>query len=405
MVDGSSRYRWYVLALSGATAALAVAAPTMAIPVLFSEIAGDLGLTLVQVGAVWGTVSFAGLFTSLAAGAVGDRFGTKRTISVACLLLGLTGAARGLSNGLAAMTATVFLNGLLSAAIPMNLHKVCAMWFPGRQLGAANAVVSGGMALGFMIGSLVSATVLAPCVGGWRGVLFLYGGIGALASLPWALARGGPDEGSRARGVGGGLSIGRALSHVARLRDVWGLGAALLGVGGGVQGVLGYLPLYLRDAGWSSAAADGSLAGFHAVSLIGVLPLALLSDRIGSRRGFLAAASVATACGIGLLAISDGAAVWIGVLIAGVVRDGYMAVFMTTVTEFEGVRAAYAGTAIGLAMTLSRIGALIAPPLGNALAGHGARWPFVLWAAMAALGLAALGGVRSGRRHALRAGS
>jgi len=391
----TSRYRWYVLTLSGLTATLAVAAPTMAIPVLFSAIAQDLGLSLVQVGAVWGTVSFAGLFTSLAGGMVGDRFGTKRTLAIACLLLGLTGAARGLSNGLAAMTVTVFLNGLLSATIPMNLHKVCAMWFSGRQLGSANAVVSGGMALGFMIGSLISATVLAPAVGGWRGVLFLYGGIGALVSLPWALARTAPGEVRCPEGGAMGLGIGRALFHVARLRNVWVLGMALLGVGGGIQGLLGYLPLYLRNAGWAPTQADASLAGFHAISLLAVLPLAFLSDRIRSRRGLLAAASLLTVCGIGLLSLADGVIIWIAVLMAGAVRDGYMAVFMTTVTELEGVSAAHAGTAIGLAMTLSRVGALIAPPLGNSLAVYGARMPFVLWAAMALLGLAALGFLRS----------
>lgn len=163
------RYGRYMLTLSGLTAALAVAAPTMAMPVLFAEIAEDLGLSLVQVGAVWGTAGFAGLFASLSGGMIGDRFGTKRTLAVACLLLGLTGASRGLSNGLVTMALTVFLHGLLTAVIPLNLHKVCATWIPGRRLGSANAVVSGGMALGFTIGSLISATVLSPWLAGWGG--------------------------------------------------------------------------------------------------------------------------------------------------------------------------------------------------------------------------------------------
>ncbi|MBU1049438.1 MFS transporter, partial [Candidatus Bipolaricaulota bacterium] len=175
-----SRDRWGMLALSGATATLVVAAPSMAMPVLFSEIVADLGLTLVQVGAVWGMVAFAGLFTGLAGGIVGDRFGTKRTLVLACLLLGLAGASRGLSQDLISMAFTTFLAGLLSAAIPMNLHKVCALWFSGKQLATANAVISGGMALGFMIGSLISATLLSPWLGSWRHVLFLYGGIAVL---------------------------------------------------------------------------------------------------------------------------------------------------------------------------------------------------------------------------------
>jgi len=93
---GHSVYRWYMLTLSGLTATLAVAAPSMAMPVLFAEIAADLHLTLVQVGAIWGTVSFAGLFAGLAGGMIGDRFGTKKTLAIACLLIGLAGASRGL---------------------------------------------------------------------------------------------------------------------------------------------------------------------------------------------------------------------------------------------------------------------------------------------------------------------
>ena len=400
-----SKYRWVMLALSGATATLAVAAPSMALPVLFSEIAEDLRLSLVQIGAIWGIVSFAGLFAGLAGGMIGDRFGTKRTLAVACFLIGLAGASRGLSNSLVTMTITVFLTGLMSAVIPMNLHKVCALWFSGKKLGSANAVISAGMALGFMIGSLISSTVLSPWLGSWRNVLFFYGGIAVLISIPWAFTRVASAEQERLTLGNSGLSIRRTLSHVARLRGVWILGIALLGVGGGVQGLLGYLPLYLREIEWSAARADATLASFHAISLLAVIPLALLSDRIGSRKKLLVAAALMTSCGIGLLSVLDGIVIWIAVLIAGAVRDGYMALFMTTVTELDGVGAEYAGTAIGLAMTMLRVGELIAPPLGNSLAKYGPRMPFVLWATMALLGLVVLGLARQKKTQAEPAGS
>jgi MFS family permease len=391
------RYRGYILALSGSTAALAVAAPTMAMPVLFPEIAADLGLSLVQLGLIWGIASFAGVFISLVGGLIGDRLGARRTLAVACVLLGLTGASRGLSTSVATMTASVFMTGVVAAVVPITLHKVCAMWFSGRRLGSANAAVSGGMALGFMIGSLISATALSPWLGSWRNVLFAYGGVAALMSIPWAFSRAAPREWRPASQVTRGPTLRRALLHVVRLRSVWTLGLALLCVGGGVQGLLGYLPLYLRGVGWSASLADASLASFHALSLVAVLSLAMLSDRIRSRRTLLAAATLMIISGIGLLTIADGVMIWVAILLAGSVRDGYMAVFMTTVTEVESVGAEYAGTAIGLAMTLSRVGNLVAPPLGNSLAAYGSRLPFVLWAAMALLGLAALKLLRHGK--------
>ena len=387
-------YRWYMLTLSGATAAIAVAAPSMALPVLFSEIAAELGLSLVQVGAIWGTVSFAGLFASLAGGMIGDRFGTKRTLAIACLMLGLTGALRGLASGLITMTIAVFLSGLVSAIIPMNLHKVCAVWFSGKSLGKANAVISGSMALGFMIGALFSATVLSPWLGSWRNVLFFYGGITVLMSVPWALTCVSSAESERL--AQSSPTFRQSFSQIARLRDVWVLGIALLGIGGSVQGFLGYLPLYLRQIEWPAARADAALSSFHAISLLAVILLAALSGRIESRKRLLVIAALMTAVGIGALSIIDGVMIWIAVLLAGAVRDGYMAVFITAATELKGVGTAYVGTALGLTFTLSRIGQLLAPPLGNSLAAYGPRMPFVLWAAMALLGLAALGLSRSG---------
>jgi len=395
--DSRSANRWGLLGLAGVTATLVVAMPAMAMPVLFAEIAEELGLSLVQVGAIWGIASLAGLFASLAGGALGDRYGTGRTLAVACLAVGLTGALRGASNSLATMACTVFLSGLVVAAIPQNLHKVCGVWFSGRRLGLANGVIAAGMALGFMTGSMLSAAVLSPWLGSWRNVLFFYGGIAVVMSLPWAFARTAPQEPTRRAGEGGSPSIRLALSHVTRVRDVWFLGFALLGVGGCVQGFLGYLPLYLRGIGWAATRADAALAAFHAISLAAVFPLALLCSRLRLRRSFLAAATVLIVVGVGLLSIVDGTLVWLGVLMAGVVRDGYMAILITTVTEARGVGAIYAGTAIGLTMTFSRLGGLIAPPLGNSLAAWNPHLPFVLWAAMACVGLVALALIRGGR--------
>jgi MFS family permease len=178
--------------------------------------------------------------------------------------------------------------------------------------------------------------------------------------------------------------------HVARIRNVWLFGLALLGISGCVQGALGYLPLYLRGLGWPEVRADGALAAFHTISLIFTIPIAFGSDRLGSRKKVLAAAGFMIVLGIGLLSFAGGLLVWVAVCTAGMVRDGFMAVFMTSIMETEGVGAAYAGTAIGVVMIFSGLGNLLAPPLGNSLAGTGAGSPFVFWAALAVLGMAGI---------------
>jgi NNP family nitrate/nitrite transporter-like MFS transporter len=390
IIDGihnRSNYRWYILALAALTFTFTVAMPTMCMPVLFEEISKDLKLNLVQIGTVWGMVPLAGMFVVLIGGLLGDRFGTKRVLSVSCFLTGLAGALRGLSGNFTSLAATLFLFGLLNAVIPPVVHKTCGVWFSGRHLGLANGVVAMGMAVGFTVGAMISATVLSPLLGGWRNVLFLYGAISVVISVLWLLTRSEPNQIEQSTDSVSTVPLRQALSRVIRIRDVWILGFILMGQSGCIQGMLGYLPLHLREIGWTGASADGALAAFHAISMIGVIPIALLSDRLGSRKAVLFAATLMTAIGVGLLSIANVTMVWASVIIAGIVRDGFMAVFMTTIIEIDGVGAAYAGTAMGLVMTLSRLIAFLSPPIGNSLAGINLSLPFVFWAALAAVAL------------------
>jgi CP family cyanate transporter-like MFS transporter len=284
----------------------------------------------------------------------------------------------------------MFLFGFLIRTIPGNVHKTCGVWFQGRHLGLANGVASMGMASGFMLGSMISATLLSPWLGGWKPVLFVYGAVAMAVSIPWLVSRERSPRLESPRGQADAPSARRALSRIARLRTVWLFGFAILGIGGCVLGTLGYLPLYLREIGWPEARADGALAAFHGISMLLTLPVAWLSDRLGSRKRVIVATATMITLGVGLLAVAEGWAIWIGVLLAGMVRDGFMAVFMTAVIETPGVGPRYAGTAVGFVMVFAAVGGLLAPVLGNALAEIDPALPFALWAAMAAAGGGAL---------------
>jgi MFS family permease len=385
-----TNYRWYILALAALTGTLTVAAPTMCLPVLFKEIAKELDLSLVQIGLVWGLGALSSILTGLVGGAISDRLGARRTLYLTCLLIGPAGASRGLANDLVTLAATIFLFSLMSPMIMMSVTKTCGVWFSQRQLGLANGTVAMGLAFGFMVSSMISATLLSPWLGGWRNVLFLYGAVAMIASIPWYLSRPVPDSVEVSVGETDQISLRQAIAHVARIRNMWLLGFVILGIGGCVEGTLGYLPLYLRELGWPEAAADGALSTFHAASMIFVVPIASWSDRLGVRKRVLMAAALMLITGVGLLAVVDGAAVWGAVSIAGLVRDGFMAVFITTLIETEGIRTTYVGTAMGLVMIFSGLGRLIAPPLGNSLADISPGLPFIFWASLAAVGFLVL---------------
>jgi cyanate permease len=385
--NGGSHYRWYILTLATLTFTFVVAIPTMCMPVLFKEISQDLHLSLVQIGTVWGIAFLAGACVVLAGGVLSDRFGARSVLSVLCFLAGLAGAMRGLSGSFATLAITMFFFGLLTAIIPATIHKTCGVWFLGRHLGLANSIVSMGMALGYATGAIISATILSPLLGGWRHVLFLYGAISMVISGLWLLTRGASSQAASQARHTHSVPFRQTLAWVVRIKRVWLLGFILLGQMGAVQGMLGYLPLYLREMGWSPATADSAVASFHWTSMMTAIPIALLSDKIGSRKAVLFVATLMTAIGVGLLSVASGPWVWFAVILAGMVRDGFMAILITMVTETEGVGATYAGTAMGLVFTLSRLSSFASPPIGNSLAVIHPGFPFVLWAGLACIAL------------------
>ena len=67
--------RWYIMALTLAATFLVIGVNRLCMPVLFKEIAADLNLDLVAVGAVWGVDPLAGVFMSPPSGFIFDPFG------------------------------------------------------------------------------------------------------------------------------------------------------------------------------------------------------------------------------------------------------------------------------------------------------------------------------------------
>ncbi len=302
-----SPYRWWILLLGTLTNVLVVAAPSMCMSVLFDEISRDLNLNLVQVGLIWGITALPGIVTVLLGGMISDRFGPRRVILVGCLWVGITGALRGLSVNFATLAATMMLVGVFTGFMTMNSLKACGIWFPRRQLGLASGVLSMGMALGFLIGSLFSATILSPWLGNWRNVLYFYGAISVLMTIPWYFSRSAPGK-QGAHIITSPISFRQTIGDVARIRNVWLYGLAIFGIGGCIQGALGYLPLYLRGMGWQPVSADGALSAFHMVSMLFCIPIALWSDRLGTRKKVLVGAALMVAAGVGLLSVVQGPA-------------------------------------------------------------------------------------------------
>lgn len=384
---GRSYYRWYILALAMMAYFFVAGVSRMCMPVLFKEISADLGLSLVQVGTIWGMDPLAGVFMALPGGLLADRFGVRRTLVVVCILSGVFGALRGLTSGFPSMAASMFLFGIVAATTPIVVPKTTAVWFSGPRLGLANALLNMIWPIGGMTAAMLSATVLSPLLGGWRYVLFLYGGPCVLTGLLWLVSGREQEIGELPDRIESEVPLRRSLSWVLHIGDVWIIGIIAFTFWGASMGLVGYLPLYLREIGWSPVTADSAITVLSGVSCVGAIPVVLLSERFGSRKGMLVLSIIIMTVTYGLLPAVDGPGTFMLLIINGLMRTGAFALFNIIVFEMEGVGSTYGGTAIGLANTFGMFGAFVSPPLGNSMSLFGLGAPLLFWAVLSALSL------------------
>lgn len=385
MLRDDSRYRWYALAMAMATYGAIAGAARLCMPVLFPEIAEDLGLSLVAIGTIWGMDPLAGVFIGLPAGLFIDRFGIRKTLTVVCILTGIFGAVRGFTVDFVSMAAAMFIFGFMSAIIPSVVPKITAVWFTGKQLATANGLLNVAWSFGAVLATISSATVLAPVLGGWRFVLVFFAVPPILLGILWWLTGREPHAAAKDLQQPDVLAVPfrESISHVFKIKDVWILGIILMLYWGANMGYNGYIPTYLRYIGWTETAADTAATFLAGFGMIGVMPIVMLSNRLGRRKIVMAGCAGLLGISMALLPLLGVSGMWGCVIIAGLLRAAPAAIGNAMLFETEGVGGTYAGTAIGLTNSLGMLGAFASPPIGNSLeTPFGLDAPIFFWAAL-----------------------
>ncbi|OQX18789.1 MAG: MFS transporter [Desulfobulbaceae bacterium A2] len=259
-----------------------------AIGMLLPAMGRDLGLGYAGMGYI-STGNFIGyLVAVLLCGPLSARFGGRRTITFALLLVGGTMLAIGHATGFYSLLALYTLTGMGSAAANVPMMGLLAQWFSRRLRGRAAGFVVIGSGFSILLsGWLVPRLNALGGVSGWRLSWQVLGGIVLLVAVCCALLlRNRPAElgltpvGSVA-GEAGGLP---ALDRNCPPRTIWHLGAVYFLFGATYVVYATFIVTALvQERGLSEVAAGRFWSVVGAFSLLSGPVFGSLSDRFGRR--------------------------------------------------------------------------------------------------------------------------
>jgi nitrate/nitrite transporter NarK len=382
------RYRWWALLLSAIVMAFVAGAAWTIMPVLFHEISQPgpvgLGLSLKELGAIWGMLPLASAFFCIPMGIMADRYGVRWLIGLGIILAALAGACRGMSGGFTSLLVWMFLFGVGYSTILPNLPKFMGTWFPPDKLGMSNGITLGGFGLGSGLAIQFGGSLLSPAVGGWRNTLWIFGVITAGIGILWLITA----RDRNVEGLAPGSHRGEAAAHQGLFQsltvaigtlDVWLLMGAQVGYFMGYMGAIGYLPMYLVGKGLSQATAHGYISILLYVYVAGAIVVPMISDRLGTRKWVYFVSIALNGLAVMATAFVTGPALAAAFIIWGASSGGIILAYVVPL-EHPRIGPALAGGTIGLLVATGFTGGFVSPIMGNAIAERmGGATAIVLW--------------------------
>jgi MFS family permease len=278
----TSHGRWRMLAILFAVrAAMAFQFQSVA---AVAPMLGGLGIALADIGLLIGLYLLPGVLLALPGGAIGRRFGAKRTVLLGLLLMICGGAIMALVQPWTAQLGGRLLAGVGGVLLNVLMSKMVTDWFAEHDTATAMAIFVNSWPAGIAL-----ALVILPLIGAAYGVGAAFAAPTVLLAIGAVLL--GRYQEPPARGA---LGVGRGWPDRAERRAVilagvtWGL----FNVGFAI--IFSFGPSMLAERGWSPAAAGSSVSIVLWLALASIPLGGLLADRSGRPDGVLAIGCVAS---------------------------------------------------------------------------------------------------------------
>ena len=276
------RNRWGVLALLffvRGTMAVQFQSVAAVAPLLGAE----FGASLADIGILVGLYSVPGVALALPGGAIGQRFGDKKTVLAGLVLMMAGSCIMAFSSSWSGQISGRLVAGVGSVLMGVLMTKMVADWFAGKELSTAMAIFVNSWPIGIAI-SLLALPPIGVAHGesrrggsghSWRGssciILSFSGGLSTGPARP-----------------GGRLGLHAAMAVVCA-GSIW----ALYNIG--FVMIFSFGPSMLVERGWSITAAGSAISVVLWLSAVSVPLGGFLADRTGRHEVIMAACFFVTA--------------------------------------------------------------------------------------------------------------
>ena len=332
--------------------------PILAISPLLPFIIQEFDLSFAAAGALFALPTLLMGVFAVPGGLLADRFGARRLIVTAMILLTLGGFARAAAFHVGMLFASTFFIGVGIGLIQPTLPKIVREIFP-RRIGFATAIYSNGFTIGALVAAAFTVPVLLPIAGdaAWRGVFALWTAPAAIVTLLvifWRV----PVARSMVSGIVN-------LRQAARDPAAWIIAYLYFAQSAIFYTLSSWLPTFYQSLGWTPEGATGVFTTFAAVGVVTGLIVPTLSDRIRNRRLVLFLSSSTALVGTLGLAFAP---TTLALLWPVLVGAGIVAVFTMTLTlPADLAGPTQVGTYAGLMLTFGHGASVLGPPAMGAL--------------------------------------
>ena len=347
------RNRWGILAVLFAVR-LTIAFQFQSVAAVAPLLGHDFGVGLAEIGLLIGLYFTPGVVLSLPGGAIGQRFGDKSTVLGALALMLAGSLAMALTDSWSWQIAGRLVAGAGGVLLNVQLTKMVADWFAGKEIATAMAIFVSSWPAGIALSLLT-----LPLIGTTHGVSAVHLVVAALMALAVVLAAGYQPPSTAATAA---TSSVRLDFQTAMAVTVAGLMWGLYNVG--FATIFSFGPTMLAERGWSIASAGSVTSIVLWVSLFGVPFGGFVADRTQRPQTILVAGCVIFA-GL-MLALSHSNAVIAPVIALGLITGPPAGPMMSLPARV--LQPATRAIGMGLFYTLYYAAMMLGPIVGGACA-------------------------------------